>query len=202
MSWTPERVEELTNLWNAGHSASVIGKQLGVTKNAVVGKAHRLKLTARPSPIRRDGNQQAKRRAQPLDVPTPPKAKEVEASPADKAPVVKTLVEKVADKAPVAEAIKAAPVAVAKPVSPVAKTIDKEPTEAVADEAEKPVRQVSLMRRRPRASTSSQVCQWPIGDPSDPEFHFCGEPSEQGKPYCTKHCAQAYIRKSRDDKAA
>ena len=58
------------------------------------------------------------------------------------------------------------------------------------------------MRRRPRAANSSQVCQWPIGDPSDPDFHFCGDPSEQGKPYCTKHCTQAYIRKTRDNKAA
>ena len=53
MSWTDERVEELGRLWDAGHSTSDIGKALGVTKNAVVGKAHRMKLASRPSPIRR-----------------------------------------------------------------------------------------------------------------------------------------------------
>jgi|SRR5690625_4922937 len=53
MAWTPERTEELSQLWNAGHSASAIGKKLGVSKNAVVGKAHRMKLPPRPSPIRR-----------------------------------------------------------------------------------------------------------------------------------------------------
>jgi len=52
MSWTDERINELSRLWQAGHSASDIGKQLGVSKNAVVGKAHRLKLPSRPSPIR------------------------------------------------------------------------------------------------------------------------------------------------------
>ena len=53
MSWTDERVEELKQLWESGKSASEIGKILGVSKNSVVGKAHRLKLQSRPSPIRR-----------------------------------------------------------------------------------------------------------------------------------------------------
>ena len=52
MSWTQERIEELTRLWEAGQSASQIGRVLGMSKNAVIGKAHRLKLPARPSPIR------------------------------------------------------------------------------------------------------------------------------------------------------
>ena len=49
MTWTEERVAELHRLWDTGKSASEIGKILGVSKNSVVGKAHRLKLTARPS---------------------------------------------------------------------------------------------------------------------------------------------------------
>lgn len=53
MSWTDERVAELKRLWETGKSASEIGKILGVSKNSVVGKAHRLKLKSRPSPIRR-----------------------------------------------------------------------------------------------------------------------------------------------------
>ena len=55
MSWTQERIEELTRLWEAGQSASQIGRVLGMSKNAVIGKAHRLKLPARPSPIRTGG---------------------------------------------------------------------------------------------------------------------------------------------------
>ena len=53
MSWTDERVAELRRLWDTGKSASEIGKILGVSKNSVVGKAHRLKLKSPPSPIRR-----------------------------------------------------------------------------------------------------------------------------------------------------
>ena len=53
MDWTPEQIADLMRLWNDGLSTSEIGKRLGITKNAVVGKAHRLHLSARPSPIKR-----------------------------------------------------------------------------------------------------------------------------------------------------
>ena len=53
MTWTDERISDLIRLWDSGHSASHIGRVLGVSKNAVIGKAHRLKLPPRPSPIRR-----------------------------------------------------------------------------------------------------------------------------------------------------
>ena len=53
MDWTPERIADLTRLWNEGLTTSEIGKRLGISKNAVVGKAHRMHLSARPSPIKR-----------------------------------------------------------------------------------------------------------------------------------------------------
>ncbi len=52
MSWTAERVLELRKLWATGASTAEIGRRLGVSKNAVVGKAHRTGLVPRPSPIR------------------------------------------------------------------------------------------------------------------------------------------------------
>ena len=54
--WTDQVVTRLRSLWAAGHSTAEIGRRLGVSKNAVVGKAHRLDLPARPSPIRRGGS--------------------------------------------------------------------------------------------------------------------------------------------------
>ncbi len=54
IEWTPEVVLSLRQLWDEGHSAAEIGRRLGVSKNAVVGKAHRLDLPSRPSPIRRE----------------------------------------------------------------------------------------------------------------------------------------------------
>jgi GcrA cell cycle regulator len=55
MEWAEETIIRLRALWDEGHSTAEIGRRLGVSKNAVVGKAHRLDLPARPSPIRRDG---------------------------------------------------------------------------------------------------------------------------------------------------
>lgn len=63
MTWTEERISDLIRLWEAGHSASHIGKALGVSKNAVIGKAHRLKLPPRPSPIRRSARPKVPRPA-------------------------------------------------------------------------------------------------------------------------------------------
>jgi GcrA cell cycle regulator len=71
MAWTEELIQELTQLWDAGHSASHIGKKLGVSKNAVIGKAHRLKLPARPSPIRAESSALRVRRPAPKTAPRP-----------------------------------------------------------------------------------------------------------------------------------
>src|SRR3546814_18899790 len=70
MTWTNDRVAELMRLWEAGRSASEIGRLLGVSKNSVVGKAHRMKLRARPSPIKRGSTPQL-RRVAVATIPTP-----------------------------------------------------------------------------------------------------------------------------------
>jgi len=140
MSWTEERVAELTKLWESGYSASQIGKILGVSKNSVVGKAHRMKLKSRPSPIKRDGIRKARPRKKPVLI-TP----------------------------------KAAP----QPAVP---------------------RPAPIIERR--TTGKGPKCLWPIGDPGDPDFHFCGCDAEPGKPYCAPHCAVAYITKTRNDSQA
>lgn len=56
MDWTTEQIAELSRLWNEGLTTAEIGKRLGISKNGVVGKAHRLHLRARPSPIKRGGH--------------------------------------------------------------------------------------------------------------------------------------------------
>ncbi|TPG45474.1 GcrA cell cycle regulator [Roseomonas nepalensis] len=54
MDWSAEAIEQLRALWAEGHSTAEIGRRMGISKNAVVGKAHRLHLPARPSPIQRE----------------------------------------------------------------------------------------------------------------------------------------------------
>lgn len=106
MEWTEERVDLLRQLWLQGQSASQIAALLGsVTRNAVIGKAHRLQLSGRVASIRRE-------------VPTPVPGR------------------------------------------------------------------------------VGRTCSWPVGDPKDPDFHFCGAAIEPGRPYCQSHCAIAYHRKT------
>ena len=63
MDWTAEAIDRLRALWADGHSTAEIGRRMGISKNAVVGKAHRLNLPARPSPIRRETAGDAPRQA-------------------------------------------------------------------------------------------------------------------------------------------
>jgi len=45
---------------------------------------------------------------------------------------------------------------------------------------------------------SGGMCSWPEGEPGKENFHFCGAPVLEGKPYCLSHCARAYVRPTRD----
>jgi GcrA cell cycle regulator len=158
MEWTEQRIEMLRRLWGQGQTASQIASALGgVTRNAVIGKAHRLGLTGRPSPIKRDasGNSIPKRR------PTPRRVM----------------------------------VAQAKSMMPLQRSLQQPQSsapEAVPSAPREPVRNYPPAR----AHGGTKSCSWPMGDPKQAGFHFCGEPSEPGRPYCASHCHQAYQRKS------
>lgn len=91
MDWTAEAIDQLRAFWDEGHSTAEIGRRMGISKNAVVGKAHRLDLPPRPSPIRREGAAPAvlplertppQPRRAPAPAPQPPRA----AAPAPQRP--------------------------------------------------------------------------------------------------------------------
>ncbi len=71
MEWTEDAIALLKALWAEGHSTAEIGRRMGISKNAVVGKAHRLNLPARPSPIRRQEGEARPRPAAPRRVSGP-----------------------------------------------------------------------------------------------------------------------------------
>lgn len=76
MSWTDERIEQLRNMWEKGLTASQIADELGgVSRNAVIGKAHRLGLKSRPSPVK------ATEKVKPAKPAAPPAPKPVAAPP-------------------------------------------------------------------------------------------------------------------------
>ena len=164
MDWSAEAIETLKALWAEGHSTAEIGRRMGVSKNAIVGKAHRLALPARPSPIRRDGVSQPITSGRALFTP-----------PAQPAPQARP------PEAP--EAVAPRVMAAPRPAPA--------PLRAPAAAAPQPLHQSSL-RAFPRVS--GRTCCWPIGEPGTSGFHFCDGGALTGKPYCAEHAAVAYVR--------
>jgi GcrA cell cycle regulator len=196
MSWTDERVELLKKLWSEGQSASQIAKELGgVTRNAVIGKVHRLGLSNRnggaaPEPAPVAGAPQAPA-APPRPDPAPEPAPEAEAAAPAEAPEPEEAAEEVA-AAPEAEPAPQAPprrqiVPAGQPLPPQPSANEISP-EALASvrEVEKKALKISLM------DLTERTCKWPIGDPATPDFWFCGLPVQQGKPYCDAHVGVAF----------
>jgi len=180
MSWTDERVDKLKELWGDGMSASQIAKILGgVTRNAVIGKVHRLGLSNRGTA---SGGQPASNEAKPAPKTAKP------SRPAKAATEPK-------DTAIVPEEIKPAPVMVrtqpvirdaTQPRAPGLPTPEEQAARATLVEIEKMARKLDLL------SLTERTCKWPIGDPTEESFHFCGLPSVAGKPYCEHHVAVAF----------
>ena len=198
MSWTEERIERLKKMWADGSTASQIADELGgVSRNAVIGKAHRLGLEQRPSPVKAGEEKEKKASAAPAAAPAarpaPKAAAPVTAAPAATAPE--------AAAAPAAAqpaqnkrsgeiqyrsigpggfvrqgpGDQQAPI----PPAPPRRLVPAKPSPEVAD-------RTSLLELNDR------ICKWPMGHPGEPDFHFCGEPSNPGFPYCVQHCGVAY----------
>lgn len=176
MEWDGETINRLRALWTEGLSTAEIGRRMGVTKNAVVGKAHRLNLSARPSPIRRavppDGEPRAAAVRRVTGPTLPPL---VEARPLPAPPVVSV-----------------APVEARPPVR-VAPASEPRP------DAVRPV----AVRSVPFRSNRTSSCCWPIGEPGTKSFRFCSGDAAAGKPYCQEHVALAYVKvRDRREEAA
>jgi GcrA cell cycle regulator len=189
MEWSDEVIIQLRALWDEGHSTAEIGRRLGVTKNAIVGKAHRLDLPARPSPIRRDPDAAPVRRAtaRRVEGPTlPPLPSAVADSDGN-------YVQAVAAPVPPRPPVVARPIMTAppmpRPVMPMPRP--------VAPASPRPVAVA------PRPYGRVVTCCWPIGEPGTRDFRFCDVPSEPGRPYCEDHVKIAYVkvRDRREDAA-
>ena len=59
-----------------------------------------------------------------------------------------------------------------------------------------PIKRERPKQRTARFNGNGRTCLWPVGDPKQPGFHFCGEPIEPNRPYCASHCTVAYHRKA------
>ena len=207
MSWTEERTATLKKMWEGGATASQIADELGgVSRNAVIGKAHRLGLKSRPSPV---------------------KANERKAAPAKSAPkpiAKKPLVKPATMTRPVAAKPAAQPAATPSsagganapiPSQPLPNAgqndlpkivsvgpggfLRQGPGDQQAPIPPAPPRRLVPAKPSPEIANKTslldlndRVCRWPMGHPGEPDFHFCGEQVNPGFPYCVEHCGRAY----------
>lgn len=152
MSWNDERVELLKKLWSEGLSASQIASRLGaVTRNAVIGKVHRLGLSGRATTSRMKSHR-PRPRAQPVKRLVKPRFTNVG----------NTALQRIYQA-------------------------DVEPYVPPAEELEIP-----LAERKSIQTLLENHCRWPIGDPQEPDFHFCGKNKVTGLPYCEFHARRAF----------
>ena len=183
MSWTDERVETLKRMWAEGQSASQIAKELGgVTRNAVIGKVHRLGLSNRVAGGKDED-----------DGDTPVMAAKPEPK-ADPAPRVEPAPRSAPQAAAPAAPTNVTPLPVRKAIIPAGQPLPPQPSAneispaalASVREVEKRARRLTLME------LTERTCKWPIGDPATDDFWFCGLPSLPGKPYCEAHVGVAF----------
>ena len=209
MSWTDERVETLKKMWAEGQSASQIAKELGgVTRNAVIGKVHRLGLSNRVGPGTPAEDEGTAASATTTAAPIP-------AAPAKPAPAPRAVAPEPAPRpapaAPAPQPVAAeptappmdsstitfsptAPIPLRKAIIPAGQPLPPQPSaneispEALASvrEVEKRAKKLTLME------LTERTCKWPIGDPATEDFWFCGLPSVAGKPYCEAHVGVAF----------
>ncbi len=197
MAWSDERVAILKKMWLEGSSASEIAKELGnITRNAVIGKVHRLGLSNRDTntskslsntsnakkSVRRGRppkvNKEEKKRGRPQklkdpkDFPEAPNGKEKSTNSSGR--------EILLDESKIN----------------VASDLSEETLQNIL-KVEMKSKKISLME------LTERTCKWPIGDPATDTFWFCGHESEPGKPYCKTHISIAFQpitqRRSRKD---
>ena len=171
--WDNATLKKLKALTGKGLSTSEIGKRLGMSKNAVVGKLNRLGWNSKA------GGVAAADKAQKSDAKKTAKAtvKKTAAKVTEKkTPLVARGVDKKTVKSKGAGADK--------------KTATGAKTKALNKNLA--MHQRIIQHSLEMANLKPNQCRWPIGDPDSENFHFCGAPVFVGKPYCYEHCKQAY----------
>ncbi|AQT41762.1 Global cell cycle regulator GcrA [Bartonella apihabitans] len=177
MNWTDERVELLKKLWSDGLSASQIAAQLGgVSRNAVIGKVHRLKLSGRgkttkatprtKKPVETVVNNGTQAPRAPRNTPVAPVAAAVAASA--KKPQPSTIGATALKLDFVADAVS---------------EVEEQPSTDVV---------VPMSRHLSLLQLSENTCKWPVGDPLSDDFYFCGADAGESGPYCAFHAKLAF----------
>jgi Uncharacterized protein conserved in bacteria len=164
MNWTDERVEKLKKLWSEGLSASQIAAQLGgVSRNAVIGKVHRLNL---PGRVKAGGTSSAARATKRPAAPQ-------RSSTFNPRPAPTRTIARPAGATLLKEEIE---------FDGMEETHFTPSIDVV----------VPISRRLALTELTERTCKWPIGDPIKDDFHFCGCEAQDASPYCSYHAKLAY----------
>ncbi len=190
-SWDSGVLKKLKALVGKGLSTAEIGKRLGISKNAVVGKLHRMGWNATATDAPKETKKVVAKKTDSAKKVATKKAAPVKSVKSVKVskPTKATKPSKPAARA--ATKTKAKPVAapkVAKPKPEVKKTVGR----AIAGKGTAAIHQRMVEHALEMANLKPNQCRWPIGDPDSEGFHFCGKTVFVGKPYCYEHCKQAY----------
>ncbi len=210
MSWTDERIATLKKMWEGGSTASQIADELGgVSRNAVIGKAHRLGLKSRPSPVKANDKKKTAKKTSAKSTPAK------KATPAAAKPAAKPAAPK-AEPAPAPAPVEAKDSAkdtggnnqaIPNPTPDLPKIVSvgpggflrQGPGDQQAPIPPAPPRRLvpakpdpSIADKTSLLDLSDKVCRWPMGHPGEPDFHFCGNEVNPGFPYCVEHCGRAY----------
>ena len=187
MAWSDERVAVLKKMWLDGNSASEIAKELGdITRNAVIGKVHRLGLSNRDTNVSGAGsgiNKAVKsvKRGRPVKL--------------DKEPKKRGRPQKIKEPRDFQEttAVKGKPITTA--TGATKRANDSKP-EVVSDLSEETLKNLLKIEMKSKKISlmdlTERTCKWPIGDPATDSFWFCGHEAEPGKPYCKTHISIAF----------
>ena len=186
MAWSDERVAVLKKMWLEGNSASEIAKELGnITRNAVIGKVHRLGLSNRDTNISKAGvtaeksikgskrgrppkiNKEVKKRGRPQKITQP---KDLNDTKLERGKPI--------------------------PASGTTERSNDSRLEVVSDLSEETLKDLLKVEMKSKKISlmdlTERTCKWPIGDPATDEFWFCGHEAEPGKPYCKTHISIAF----------
>lgn len=169
MSWTEERIKKLISLWCSGKSASTIAEELGddITRNAVIGKIHRMGLMNRQS----QGDNiiiETHKKKKPMRPHVPNKPKIQSSANHTAAPHKETHI------------------LVKKNTLNTSPPIEHHPHILLDGHHKKNQKITSVL------GLTDKTCKWPIGNPDEPDFHFCGCAIQGNGPYCKEHATIAY----------
>ena len=186
MAWSDERVAILKKMWLGGSSASEIAKELGnITRNAVIGKVHRLGMSNRDTNNLKSGSstsnaKKSVRRGRPPKVNKEEKKRGRPHKLKDPGDFPGTLDLK--EKSTISSAKEM--------------RLDENKTKLASDLSEETLQNILKVEMESKKISlmelTERTCKWPIGDPATDTFWFCGHESEPGKPYCKTHISIAF----------